>query len=208
MGAVTVSDARRAQLKRLSVLRYPPDDIGEWIDALVDLPDDVLAAAVSHALKTRVIFPMPAELRADADAAAFHLTPTPAPVSDRDRERALPAPFVVTVPVEGREPLRLPIAYEWRYDCLTCNDTGWAEFWCAGRGEQAAELIAAREAAACEEPKPFLPRRACQRVRDHLSHAWAMPCPCRDTNPTLRRRAEAAGRKFAAEPAEAGRRSR
>src|SRR5262245_11395510 len=99
-GVVTVTP-RQAQLRRLLVLRNAPDSISEWLVALADIPDDVLARAVGHALRTRVYFPMPAELRADADAAA--LAPVVAP--DADRSRALPQPVDVALPIEGREPI-------------------------------------------------------------------------------------------------------
>jgi hypothetical protein len=202
---LTFSDFRYDQLARLAVLRDAPPDgeegksrpIDEWLASLADLPDGVLEAAVAHALRTRVFFPRPAELRADADAAVFQLRPQMAPTLDRDRERALPQPFEVTIPVPGREPIALYITREWKYDCTVCGDTGWAEFWCGPHG-----------AALAPGQRAWLPVQLCNRRREHGAHAYAAPCACRETNPTLLRHAAAQATRYAEEPAAVPRRKR
>jgi hypothetical protein len=185
-------DVIRAQMTRLLVLRNAPDDLDEWERALCDIPTEVLEAAATHALKTRVFFPLPAEVRADADAAAFYLrSPELAPP---ERERAIPEPFDITIPVPGQEPVTLHIVREWRYDCPSCRDTGWAEFWCGPRGAEPAP-----------GQSPFAPVAPCDRAREHGPHAYVRGCPCVDTNPTIQRRLARQQRRFAEEPEEAGR---
>jgi hypothetical protein len=188
--AVPAINALRDQLARLFILPGAPEALTEWELQLADLPPAVLAAAVTHALRTRVFFPVPAELRADADAAdTFALV---APVQDRDRERALPQPFTITLPVPDGAPVSVQVEREWRYDCAICSDSGWAEYWCGVRP--------AREGASL-----FLPTHRCQRLTEHGGHAWAMPCGCVEINPTIARRKAAQRQKFAQAAEKAGR---
>jgi hypothetical protein len=183
----------REQLTRLLILRNPPADLTEWETQLLDLPAHAITAAVDQALRTRVFFPLPAEVRADADAAGagFALI---APCDDRDRERALLHPFAITLPVPDAAPITVHVEREWRYDCDTCSDSGWAEFWCGARPE-------ARQGGAT-----FLPRRRCQRLHTHDAHAWALPCACVECNPTIARRKAAQRQKFSQDAETVGRR--
>ena len=173
-----------AQMGRLIVLRGWPDSVDEYFPALVDIPEALFAEAVTHALRTRAWFPAPAELRADCDAVHRQQTPEPAaPVVvellEGGRVVEIPNPF-------GGAPLKVRITRDWRHDCETCRDTGWAPRWC-GAGESRNDVAAVK----------------CERRKDHASHEWVEPCPCRDWNPTLRRRA-AASAKYSHAPEKVG----
>lgn len=161
-------DVFEDQMTRLTVLRFPPADMDGYFGALRDIPAGVLEAAVTHAIKTRRDFPVPAELRADAD----HVAPAVSCVdtrTDADRTQALAEPYVVTAEFAGAH-LRLPVHGEYIYDCEVCSDTGWQSFWC---GE-----VTIRRA-------PWMERRYCGKRGAHGPHEWAQHCGCYATNPTL-----------------------
>jgi hypothetical protein len=155
------------QMARLTGLRFVPGEMQTHWEALQDIPDAVLVAAVDRAQKTRTEFPTPIELRQDADAVA-HLARVFDP--EPDRSVPLPAPVVIDMP-EGVKPLR--IDREWRHDCDVCADSGMRSFWC-GDGRRQSWLYLER----CERPKA------------HSSHEWVRRCECYETNPTIRRRNE------------------
>jgi hypothetical protein len=153
------------QLGRLVSLRGMPGDTDEYFAALRDIPDDVFSAGIAHALKTRAWFPVPAEIRVDCDAVKAHVrppAPEPAP-SYHDLERAL----IVEIrnPFDPDKPLRLKVLREWRHDCDTCRDTGWASRQC--------------------------PDTHCGRRFEHGPHEFVEHCACIEWNPTIRRRKEA-----------------
>lgn len=159
-----------SQIARLGVLRGVPGDISEYFTALSDIPELVFVEAVTHALKTRAWFPTPAELRADCDAAqaAFR-----APVAlEPHVEELVGGGRTVTIanPFGGRG-LTIHVTRLWKFDCEECVDTGWRERQC--------------------------PSEHCGRRQDHAAHTWVEPCQCRDWNPTLKRRREAAGVTYA-----------
>lgn len=171
-----------AQLQRMVPLKAMPGDTDGYWEALQDIPNDVLEAAIGHALKTRAWFPTPAELRLDADA-----------VRRREPLPAMPRPTVVDLEgvayVEVRNPLggpalRLAVTREWRRDCHACDDTGWAAFWC---GPDLTDRY------------PWLRLRRCERADEHHPHEWVVVCGCIPTNPTIQRR-KAAGLRYAQEP--------
>ena len=167
------------QMTRLSVLRFPPADIDEHFEALRDIQADVFDAAVSHALKTRRDFPVPAELRADADHVAVSMRQV---VVDEVREVPLVEPFTVTVPEVGTV---ISITREWKYYDERCHDSGWAAWW---GGDVSAPGW-----------KPWYEASRCDRRQDHGPHEWVGHCACYDSNPALVRKREAQ-RKYAASP--------
>jgi hypothetical protein len=186
---ITLSEFRRDQFSRLLVLRNAPEELAEWIFQTRDIPDDVLEAAISHAIKTRVFFPVPAELRADADAGTVFALSSPLLIErETDRERRLAEPLTITGRI-GEDTFAIPIEREWRYDCTTCNDSGYAEFWCGPRGADPRPGQA-----------PWWPVRPCNHRHEHAPHSYVTACACVETNPTIRRRADARARKFNAEP--------
>lgn len=169
-------------LGRLIVLKGWPDDSAEWFTALSDIPEDVLGEAVTHALKTRIWFPAPAEVRADCDAVwrSRPVTNLPQPqveeLLEGGREVTFPNPF-------GGSPLKLKITREWRYDCDSCRDTGWVTKWC-GEGRSRFPNVASTQ---------------CGRRIEHGPHEFVERCQCLEWNPTLRRHRDA-GQKFSQAP--------
>lgn len=166
------------QMARLAVLRFPPADMDAHYGALRDIPADVLDAAVSHALKTRRDFPVPAELRADAD----HVAPSVRPViadDEEPRDVPLAQPFTITVPEVGT---LISVTREWKYYDERCSDIGWASWWC-GEGSR----------------YPWMPKAKCGRRGEHDPHEWVDHCACYETNPALVRKREAQ-RKYSDNP--------
>lgn len=162
------------QMDRLSGLRFRPADLTTHWEALNDLPDAVLSAAVSRAQRTRVEFPTPVELRQDAD---LEHAPVAAPAEDRSTP--LDQPFTVVVPEVGTI---VSVVREWKYYCGQCNDGGWESVWC---GDSPA--------------KPWQASCGCNRRGDHEAHEFVRPCACWDTNPALVRKREAQ-RQYAEQP--------
>jgi hypothetical protein len=164
-----------AQMGRLIVLKGWPDSVEEYFPALVDIPDDLMPDAVTHALRTRTWFPAPAEVRADCDAIrrSRPVSSLPQPkvheLAGGGREVLIANPF-------GGEPLRLLVTRDWTHDCEECSDTGWASRWCGeGRSGQ-----------------PDVKSRHCGRTHlEHGAHEFVEKCACIDWNPTIKRRKEA-----------------
>ena len=169
------------QMGRLSGLRFRPAELQTHWEALKDIPDAVLEAAVTRAQRSRVEFPTPVELRQDADQVAFHAAPLePA----EDRSVPLTEPFTITVPEVGTV---VSVTREWRYYCETCSDGGWESIWCG-------EITNGR--------KPWQALRHCDRSGAHAHHEWVRKCACYDTNQALVRKREAA-QKYAEKPGRA-----
>lgn len=166
------------QMARLTALKGSAADIDSHWEALSDLPGDVFAAAVGHALRTREWFPVPAELRADADHVAVRVRVA---VPDEARDVPLEQPFTITVPAAGKV---VSVTREWKYYDERCNDTGWASWWCG-------ERPAGRQ--------PWMLDGRCERRGEHGGHEWVGRCMCWDSNPALVRKREAQ-RKYAEEP--------
>lgn len=162
------------QMRRMGDLKSPPSGLDAHYEALSDIPPDVLAQAIGHALKTRPWFPTPADLRADCDAVARRVRLLPA---RRRRAVNLADAFQVTIPNPfGGKGLVLTVTRDWHSDCDACDDTGWASRWCG-------------ESANLQHPdKPVL---RCPNDGEHFPHEWVESCVCIDTNPTIRRRKEA-----------------
>ena len=177
-------EAFEVLMGRLVVLRGMPDTVDEYFTGLADIPDDLLADAVTHALRTRTWFPAPAEVRADCDA-VLRSRPIPAPMirsvalAGGGKEVQIPNPF-------GGDPLVLHVTREWMHSCERCRDTGWASWWC-GTNPRVAET----------------PLSSCGRDFEHASHERVAKCGCIDSNPTIQRR-KAAQAKYSKAPEKAG----
>lgn len=171
-----------SQMRRMGVLKFPPENVDEHYRGLQDIPPEVLDVGVSHALVTRSWFPTIAELRIDCD------------VANRQRPRAVP-PTSPEVPVEGGFPVFIKNPFgeggisfmvtkePWR-DCDVCDDTGWAKYFC---GEEPSRLM------------PWLTKRRCERRHTHADHDWAQACPCVATNRTIQQR-RAASIRYSSDP--------
>jgi hypothetical protein len=169
------------QMRRLHGLKFTPADFDTHWEALRDLPDVVLAAAVTRAQKTRVEFPTPVELRQDADQVAHLVRPA---VDAEDRSTPLETPYAILYPHAAAV---ISVRSSWAYYCETCSDTGWESVWCGPFTPQR---------------KPWQEPRTCDRRGEHGSHEWVRTCACVATNPTLIRKREAA-RKYAERPGKA-----
>ena len=157
---------------RMSGLRYVPADMCTHWEGLQDLPEAALEAAVTRAIRTRVDFPVPRELREDADASAYGGADT----AQDDRSEAI-EPLGIPVPQAG---VVLPVTRLWRYFCEECSDMGWRSWWCGAAGPTR---------------KPWHEDRDCGRRRPHEPHEWVENCPCVETNPDIVRR-KAREKKF------------
>ena len=109
-----------AQMARMAGLRFPPADLETHWEGLSDLPEAVLQASVARAIRTRVEFPTPAELREDADVVAPSLREM-----DPSRSRTVDLPVPMTM---GTLPTGTPIVARRTYTpvCERCQDTGFA----------------------------------------------------------------------------------
>lgn len=175
------------ELGRLVVLKGMPGDSDPYWDALQSIPIDVFVNAVTHALKTRTWWPVPAELRADCDAVK-RAQPV-APVYPRVENLAAPRVMEIPNPLDPERPLRVTLTREWKHDCDTCHDTGWATRWC-GPGVPG---------------KPWLSAAHCGRKHEanYAGHEFAEPCSCIEWNPTIRRKKDAM-LKYSQEPEKVG----
>ena len=173
----------QSQIRRLNLLKGTPENIVEYFAALQDIPNEIFTAAINHALKTRAWFPTPAELRVDCDAVPRRVSP-----EEPDSSETPEGPKVEIRNPFGGPSIWVTVTRDWKWDCETCRDTGWAARWC-GEGNTRAL-----------DPLPVV---HCGRKREHGSHEWMELCSCADWNPTLRRRKEA-GAKYAKAAAKAG----
>lgn len=163
------------QMTRMIGLKFAPADMVTHWEALADVPEPILVAAVSRAQKIRIEFPSPAELREDCDAVA-HLARHVEPEPDRGQD----LPERVTL---GTLPTGKIITAErvWTYYHEDCGDTGTQSLWC---GEPGPTM------------KPWQLRQACERRTPHDPHEWARRCTCWESNPALIRKRESQ-QKFA-----------
>ena len=155
-------------MARLIGLRFVPDDMTTHWEALSDVPDDVLQAAVTLAQRTRTEFPTPFELRQDADRSGHHHDDGEGGRADQTRD--LDEPYAIAIPMSGTT---VQITREYRYDCEACSDSGWHTWWCGDDAPQ---------------KPPFVDDQACSRYEPHGAHTWAGPCACVSHNPSLLRK--------------------
>jgi len=153
-----------AQMARLIGLKFVPGDMTTHWEALREMPDEVLIAAVTVAGRTRVEFPTPHELRQDADMGRSRVLS-----EEEDRSVLLESPYVVEVP---QTTARVRIAREWVYYCEHCSDSGWRSWWCGVETHR----------------KPWQRAALCALHRTHDAHEWVEHCPCYDSNPALVRK--------------------
>lgn len=175
------------QMKRLIGLRFAPETLDTHWEGLSDLPDDVLAAAVGRAVRTRADFPTPIELRQDADATRRPTGNLP----DRSVPLDTPVTFTATLPASDLH-VTIPVDRTWNFYCEACGDSGLREYWCGARFPL---MLPGLEERSCE-------RKICRRDGGSYGHAWAEPCACLDWNPEIKRRkdrlakyAQTAGKK-------------
>ncbi len=176
-GAVVTRADFDLSIARLSLLRGAPDDADGHFSALSDIPADVFDRAVTHAVRTRTFFPVPAELRVDADSVSARPMPEPKPQYVRPataEKRFIRNPFTKVDHV-------VYVDRELEYDCENCNDTGVESFFCGKLGERRNDWVE---------------RRTCDRRHPHASHEWMARCGCWEFNPTLKRRREAQRVKY------------
>lgn len=172
------------QMHRLNGLRFAPADLTTHWEALRDLPDSILEAAVGRAQKTRVEFPTPIELRQDADQVK-HLVDVAPPEQERGIDLATPVTYVVP-----HVNVSLKITREWKYYCQDCSDEGKVSKWCG--------------VITTTHYKPWMAPEICQRTREHFPHEWVTACSCVATNPAIQRR-KARDAQYAAERSQAKR---
>lgn len=164
------------QIERLKPLGEASDQFkDEYWTALKDIPPDVFEAAVSHALRTRMWFPKPVELRHDADTVKAQVRTA---VAVEDRSEPLAAPVTI-----GQTPAGTPVVQKriWRYYCEKCSDSGMVSWWCGPHGPTW---------------KPWYEDAKCERYGEHAPHEWVAKCACFESNPALQRKREQS-QKFA-----------
>lgn len=171
------------EMARMGGLRFVAADMETHWEGLRDIPLPVLQAAVTLAIRTRVDFPTPVELRRDADQVRARQTAT-----EDDRGTDLERPVVLGHLPTGREVKALRL---WRYYCDDCSDSGWQSCWCGSLtntvdGQEIPNLAR----------KPWQEIRTCDHRGEHYAHEWVRQCACWDTNPALVKKREAS-RKYA-----------
>ena len=175
-GVVEIPREFRQQMSRLMGLKFSPADLTTHWEALQDVPEAILAEAVTRAQKSRSEFPTPVELRQDADAVAHLVRSTP----DEDRGVDLEQPVTLGSLPDGTP---LPqVKRIWKYYCDDCEDSGMRSFWCGAAVEHVT--------------KPWQMRMTCDRTKEHRPHEFVARCACWDTNTALVRKREAM-QKFA-----------
>jgi hypothetical protein len=159
-----------AQLGRMSVLRGFPESVDEFWRIFSHIPERVIAAGVSHAIRTRSFFPTPAELLKDCDFAKPPVPEEEPRVMSTDTfETIIRNPF-------GGPDLTLTVDRLWEYYCDFCSDEGRQTYWCGSASD------AGR--------KPWTDVSPCGRRGEHGSHEFAARCACWETNPKLVRQRE------------------
>lgn len=171
MGAVDpIQPWFKAQMRRLAGLKFAPSDLTTHWEALKDLPEVLIEAAVSHAQGATSEFPSPKDLRAYSElkrATALPIEP------EQDRSEPLARPVNL-----GTLPTGVPIVAKriWKYYDEQCSDTGWKAWWC---GDPASG-----------RRRPWVELGRCQRNKEHEAHEWVAECSCFTGNPEVQRRRE------------------
>lgn len=152
------------EMDRLAGLKFRPANLQTHWEALSDLADAELDAAITRAQRECEEFPAPKMIRAFVDDFRGR-----APVPPQEARFGRARKKVFQLP-DGTE---LKIDREWTYYCDECSDCGWRSQWCG----------------ATKSPRyPWLDRMRCERKNEHDDHEWAGPCPCAATNPDVLRR--------------------
>jgi len=166
MGAMTA--VFTAQMRRMAGLKFQPSSLDTHWEALHDMPDALLAAAVEKAQRDSDEFPSPKVLRMFADQLRSLVMPLPV---TEDRGKDLPEPVTATLPT-GKV---LPFKREWVYYCDQCSDTGWKTWWCG---------------AGVSPGSPWVSSSVCRRTQEHGAHEWVGRCACAGSNPAVKRKRE------------------
>ena len=178
MGALAeMSAVFRSQMRRLLGLKFAPSDLTTHWEALQDMPDDLLDAAVTRAQQVSDEFPSPKMLRLYADQMRGRVVPL---VQPEDRTETLDEPVAHELPT-GKV---LGFKRLWRYYCDDCSDCGWAQFWCCGYAPSDEQFVVA-----VRHDRTIFDR-ACERTAPHGAHVWVAECSCVSTNPEVQRRRE------------------
>lgn len=160
------------QMNRLRGLKFAPASYQTHWEALQDMPEVLLEAAVSKAQPALEEFPAPKMLKMFADLVRASVLP----VVEEDRSYDNPNPITLTVPIPHSDAtVKIPLTRYWKYYCDRCGDTGWVSFWC---GERPANT------------QDWLADRLCGRHKEHDAHGWSQPCGCVQSNPDILRRKE------------------
>jgi hypothetical protein len=168
--------AFQRQMQRLGGLKFAPAGLDTHWEALSDLSDAELDAAVSRAARECEEFPAPKMLRMFVDDYRRDL-----PVPDEDLSRETPmAPLTIVTPYGDTH----TFTREWKYYCEDCCDTGRRSSWC---GDGPSERYPWMSVARCYTTN-------CEKLRrGGYAHEWVDHCPCAYTNPAvLRKKAQAA----------------
>lgn len=171
MGRVAVAEIPlwfRQQMSRLIGLKFAPSDMTTHWEALHDMPEALLDAAVTKAQQETSEFPTPKMLRVYADQVRARVFPVP---EEEPRGVELDAPVALGTLPTG---LTLTARRTWRYYCEECSDSGWRSVWCGDVGLA----------------KPWQAHGVCGRRREHGSHEFVVPCPCASSNPDVQRKLE------------------
>jgi hypothetical protein len=155
------------QMRRLIGLKFAPPEMTTHWEALKNMPEPLLAEAVTRAQRECTNFPAPWMLRSFGEQARARVLNLP---PDEDRTKLLPEPVTL-----GRLPNGMPVVATrtWSYYCDACSDSGWRSLWCGATGAQ-----------------PWHTKESCLRLQEHGTHEWVKPCPCADGNPAIIRRKE------------------
>jgi hypothetical protein len=162
-------------MDRLDGLKFKPANLQTHWEALSDLDDAELVAAVERAQRECDEFPAPKMLRAFVDEYRRDL---PVPPEDLSRETPAEPRTIVTPYGESHT-----FSREWKYFCEDCSDTGRRSYWC---GDAPSTRMPWLKVARCHTVN-------CEKLRrGGYEHEWVDRCPCADTNPdVLRRKARA-----------------
>lgn len=182
MGAVVtmMRPAFAAQMKRLLGLKFAPADLTTHWEALQDIPDAILAEAVTAAAKDCIDFPAPKQIREFADRVRARA----AAVSvEEDRGVDLPEP--VEIGVIEQTGFVVKAKREWRYYCEDCSDSGWRSVWCGDRDRRDEQGRVVQTYA-----NPWQESGHCGRHGEHGPHEFVVACPCASSNPDIIRRKE------------------
>jgi hypothetical protein len=162
----------KQQMRRLLGLRFAPATMDTHWEALREMGEPLLAAAIDVGQREWDEFPSPHMLKMAADRVRGRVIPI-AEAPDRGVDLAVPVPLGTLSTGRVIRALR-----EWRFYCEDCGDLGWLSVWC-GQDDG-------------PKPKPWYGDGPCQRRREHGGHEYVIPCPCASSNPDVQRRREVA----------------
>ena len=156
-------------MDRLAGLKFAPKNAQTHWEALCDLGDAELIAAIGRAQKECEEFPSPRMIRMFVDEYRGRVYVP----EESDRSSPWTGEPEIVLPNGAR----LPVTPEWRYYCEECSDIGMRSFWCGSSPSTR---------------YPWLRVQRCGRRQAHGDHEWAEVCPCATHNPdVLRKKARA-----------------